>query len=131
MIEDGLTGFEGSIWLQPGFLHPSPRAKTAANGRAAVSEPHVGLDPTGDSLRIAGMSSLSKPPFELNVVFFFEPLRLGPLEVARDFQTAVHPNAARTSFGTSRRYHQTLPRRCRCDPDRTRAVFVAILAAFP
>ena len=77
MIEDGLTGFEGSIWLQPGFLHPSPRAKTAANGRAAVSEPHVGLDPTGDSLRIAGMSSLSKPPFELNVVFFFEPLRLG------------------------------------------------------
>jgi len=77
MIEDGLTSFEGSIWLQPGLLHPSPRAETAANSRAAISEPYIGLDPTGDCLRIVGIPSVSEPPFELNVVFFFEPLRLG------------------------------------------------------
>src|SRR6187399_2887326 len=70
-------GLDRGIRLQSGSQYPSPYAQAAKNGCAAVSEPYVGLDPIGDELRIAGVPRLPKSPFELNVVFFFEPLRLG------------------------------------------------------
>ena len=76
-------GLDRGIRLQSGFAVPVP----ICPGRQTVVPPLVsrtsGLDPIGDELRIAGVPRLPKSPFELNVVFFFEPLRLGLVRTCR------------------------------------------------